>query len=758
MPSRVRCDRRRLLRVRAIALAALLAFPALLTSPGRAVSAPRAGAAAVDAFLCYRIRTFAGSPRFARVFGLPLASAFASGAWDVIKRSALCRPADVNGSGVLDPTISLESYAVRPTAHAAVPADRTVVVDDAFGQRSVITNKADRLLVPSAIDLVAPVPPPDPQSHAVDHYHCYRARLADRTAGIARGTQAAVVDGFNQPTVVELRKTTRLCVAVSVDGAPIQHPSAHLMCYKVRRASGHPRFVRVLGTYVDNELEAANGGACRLTSLRPDELCVPATVTPVAGGCGETPAESGPSAARCAYAAPTGAVYYVATDGSDATGTGAASAPWATITHALGAVPDGSTILVAPGTYVGHVRLDESFAHGVTVRSAVPYQARLRNDATVVTAFTGQGITLEGFDVAQTEPAVAPLVVQIQDLRGDPGGADFVRRITLRNNVLHDSFSNDILKINNGAGEITVEGNLFYNQHGDDEHIDVNGVHDVVIQDNVFFNDFEGSGRTNGDDTASYVAVKDAGSATGAVLGSSRIAIRRNVFAHWQGKPGAHFVLVGEDGLGFYEAHDVVVENNLVLGDSPEVIRAAFGVRGAECVTLRYNTVSGDLPSLAFALRLNSVDAPPNHDVDVLGNLWSDPSGTMLDLTDSTFGETTSFRLDRNGYWNGGQPIPVGTDDLVNVTDDAHAVIGDPRLGAATDVVLPRWNPAAGRFADGSATICEAFQRLVAAYGTPQAGSVAIDAGDAATAPAYDIFGHRRPAGGAPDLGAYETP
>ena len=730
---------------------ALLAAVATMAAP-RA----RAGTPPNDAFLCYRARTFAGAPRFARVSDVSLASTLASGPWDVYKRAALCRPADVDGSGIVDVTTDLASYAVKPSSHAAVPDDQTLTVGDAFGELAVVTNKADRLLVPSALDPVNPVSPPDPQSHAVDHYHCYRARAALETP-FAAGTTATVQDAFNQPTQLELRKPSRICVAVSVDETPIKNPSGDLLCYKVRRVHGEPRFVRALGLFLNNELEQANApGGTRLSAMREDELCMPAIIGAGVDACGTPPPETAPNPARCAYTPPAGAVYYVATTGSDTTGTGTEANPWATITAALGAVPDGSTILVAPGTYVGRVRLDASFAQGVTVRSAVPYQARLRNDTTVVTAFTGQGITLEGFDVAHSDPANGPLVIQIQDGRGAPGGADFVRRITLRNNVLHDSLSNDILKINNGAGEITVEGNVFYNQHGDDEHIDVNGVSDVVIQDNIFFNDFAGSGRVNGNDTANYVVVKDSGGAGSAILGSARIAIRRNVFAHWEGKSGAHFVLIGDDDAPFFEARDVAVESNLLIGDSPNVIRAAFGVRGAACVGFRYNTVSGDLPSLAFALRMIAASGMPNRDIDLLGNVWSDPTGTMNDFTDSTPGETTSVLLDRNLYWNGGQSIPVGGDDLVNVGDDAHAVVGDPKLGSAA-LTLPRWDSALGTFADGSTTICQAFAALVAARGVPESGSAALAAGDATQAPHYDIVGHTRSAA-APDIGAYEAP
>ena len=95
--------------------------------------------------------------------------------------------------------------------------------------------------------------------------------------------------------------------------------------------------------------------------------------------------------------------------------------------------------MVRPGTYNGRVHLRGSFVRSVTIRSEIPYHARLRHDSNVITRFYGQGITLEGFDIAHIDPGARALVIQIQDLIGEPGGDDFVSRITLRNNVLHDS-------------------------------------------------------------------------------------------------------------------------------------------------------------------------------------------------------------------------------------------------------------------------------------------------------------------------------
>ena len=117
---------------------------------------------------------------------------------------------------------------------------------------------------------------------------------------------------------------------------------------------------------------------------------------------------------RAGEAAP-GATYYVATDGSDLSGDGSSGTPWATIPHALDEVPDDSLILVRPGTYSGQVQLRGTFAQGVSIRSEIPYQAQLRHTSTVVTCFYGQGITLEGFDIAHSGPGAGALVIQIQD-------------------------------------------------------------------------------------------------------------------------------------------------------------------------------------------------------------------------------------------------------------------------------------------------------------------------------------------------------
>ena len=288
---------------------------------------------------------------------------------------------------------------------------------------------------------------------------------------------------------------------------------------------------------------------------------------------------------------------------------------------------------------------------------------------------------------------------------------------------------------------------------------------DVVVQDNIFFNDFAGSGRANGNNTSSYIVIKDSNADHDTVIGSKDITVRRNVFLNWEGSTGANFVLIGEDGKPYHEAENVLVENNLLIGNSSNVMRAPFGVKGGKNITFRHNTVVGDLPSLAYAMRLNSEGSnPPNQNIQFYNNIWSDPTGTMgaenpsrpNDFSDTPIGQTTYFQLRNNLYWNGGGSIPLDSGELINYTADAHRLIENPLLPDPAGITLPRWDPIQGKFADGITTIRDAFVGLVTSYGVPAQGSPMVDAANPGYSPADDILGNPRPAGSAPDLGAYE--
>ncbi len=453
-------------------------------------------------------------------------------------------------------------------------------------------------------------------------------------------------------------------------------------------------------------------------------------------------------------------MFYVASNGSDQNGDGSLAEPWATITFALDSVPDQSLILVKPGQYNGRIRIRGAFAQGVTVRSEVPYQARLRASETVLTIYNDnaniEGISIEGFDIAHSGTGASALVVQIQD-----GFATETRRITLRDNILHDSFNNDVLKINNGASDIRVVGNMFYNQSGSDEHIDINSVDGVIVEDNIFFNNFAASGRSNGNDTSSYVVVKDSNSGDDEYLGARNVVLRRNVFLNWEGSAGSGFILFGEDGTANFEAFDSVAENNLLIGNSANTMRSPLGVKGSRDIVFRHNTLVGNLPANAFGTRINrESDNPQIESIRFVHNLFSDPTGTMLDFSDTDPADLSTARpstLTRNLYWNNGSALPNDGADALNIVNDATRIESNPLLPTQTSVATPHWVPGLGQFNGGHSSIRAAFVALATSYATTSAGSPARDvANPGADVPATDILGTPRPSNSA-DLGCFEA-
>ncbi|MCB0669463.1 MAG: hypothetical protein KDC80_26745 [Saprospiraceae bacterium] len=455
-----------------------------------------------------------------------------------------------------------------------------------------------------------------------------------------------------------------------------------------------------------------------------------------------------------------GQTYYVATSGSDMTGDGSAQHPWASITYALDQVSDGSLILVKPGLYTGRVRMRGSFTAGVEVRSELPYQAQMRHNQPVFTFYEDargcHGITLSGFDIAHSGSGAGALVVHIEG-----GGNGSVYDISVVNNVIHDSYNNDLLKINNSCHDIMVKGNMFYNQNGSDEHIDINSVNQVRVTENIFFNDFSGSGRTNANNTSSFIVIKDSNGSEDMYEGAQNINVDKNIFLNWEGSSGSNFILCGEDGQSFYEAVDVMIENNLLLGNSGNVMRAAFGSKGCKDIVFRNNTIAGDLPSLAYAFRLNTEGANlPNDNIRFYNNIWSDQTGSMgssfggaNDFSDTPSGETSNWELDNNLYWNGSNPVPNDVSELINYTDDINRLVGDPLLPVTSGIIIPRWVAGMLQFADGSSSIKQVFNKLVADYAVPGPESVLKDAANVSNAPTEDILGNARTN---PDIGALE--
>lgn len=430
---------------------------------------------------------------------------------------------------------------------------------------------------------------------------------------------------------------------------------------------------------------------------------------------------------------------YVSPEGNDLLGDGSAERPYASVTAAVAAAPlTGGTILVRNGTYTGRQRINRRFTGWLTIRAESPYKAKLQSaNETPLHIFDAALVEVTGFDVFRTDArSSSPLAAQISRSRN----------IVLRNNLLHDSRNNDVLKINEAPRDILIIGNLFYNAEGAaGQHIDVNGGTDVVIRDNIFSSDFEQQPVLDG---SAYVVIKNSGD----VPESRRIQVTSNVFLNWQGSTGKNFILLGEDGKQFHETQDVRIENNLLIGNSSTRMRSAFGAKGVKDIVFRNNTIAGDLPASAYAMRINREGGNLlNRNLQFINNIWSDPGGTMNNFSDGLPTESEDAWLLNNVYWNGDRRLPSGF--VLTPDNDSDRIEADPMLGSQDGLVLPRWTGES--FVSGSQTIRQEFERFVTLYGTPAERSQIRGRGLAWQTPRTDILDRLR--AGDPDPGAVQT-
>lgn len=265
-----------------------------------------------DHFLAYKTKATKGTAKFVAVASVRLVDRFEDRIVDVVQPTDLLVPVDANGAGIADATTHLQAYAIKdakvctddgqgctkaagdcnPGAKCKRPShvkQLGVLQVDAFGLHAIDTVKPELLLVPSLKSLsTPPPPPPNPASHTVDHYKCYKAKLAKGSPALPKNTEVTLADQLTTPAkAFTLGKLLDLCVPVDKNGEGVINASGTLLCYGAKPAKGAPKHAKRTGVGVNNQF-----GALTRDTTGEHMLCVPAAApqpTPTVDSTATTP-------------------------------------------------------------------------------------------------------------------------------------------------------------------------------------------------------------------------------------------------------------------------------------------------------------------------------------------------------------------------------------------------------------------------------------------------------------------------------------
>lgn len=498
--------------------------------------------------------------------------------------------------------------------------------------------------------------------------------------------------------------------------------------------------------------------------------------------------------------------FYVAENG-DNLNAGTTTAPWATVNYALKNIPKNAlcTIIVKDGIYNGFTLQDEvyRFEYPCVIQSENPYKAKFRGNSRVFSIYDASNITFSGFEIYGEGVDTVPVkgteyIIHISNYT--------TRNIKFENCIIHDSYNNDMVKINVHPRNITFSNCIFYNQcpRGGDQFFDIIGAANVVIEKSIFFNHYESSGRggifpSNKNippeeflkRSQGFILVKNM---TDNNRGTD-ITIRKNIFFNWTGKPDACFIILGEGSSSasfiHYQAENIQIENNLFLynpynGTDTIGKRGMLLAQSVRNLKVRANTVLGTRPGGLYSTRGFMVYAErtwiPRGELPAIGweftnnifcdnQAWTGDDRPVLSFVsssnppfekDSTNNAVSgSYLLLNNLYWAGGVNndwVVRGSGDKTKliVAEDSRRIEANPQLPADfSNITVPKLVMPNNTFISGNQTIREEFVRLVLKYAVPQSGGAGIENADPDYMPEDDILDNPR-SKTKPSTGCYE--
>jgi hypothetical protein len=228
-----------------------------------------------DYFKLYKANIAAAAPAFVSPADPTLLDQFESKVTRVVKPALFGNPVNAGG-GFINSAIHLDCYAIKDAKidpRQPKFRGRRVQVENRFGLQTLDVTTPRQLCVPSLADRLAP-PPPVLPPHNVDHFKCYKAKVAKGFAKFG-GAEVALEDEFESKRT-SVGKPAEVCNPVDADGSGLKDPAVHLACYKIKDAATGPAQPVFMAT---NIFTQNHFGAEQLTASKASLLCVPSLQT-----------------------------------------------------------------------------------------------------------------------------------------------------------------------------------------------------------------------------------------------------------------------------------------------------------------------------------------------------------------------------------------------------------------------------------------------------------------------------------------------
>jgi len=234
----------------------------------------------LDHFLSYDVKRSRNSEKFSKRTAI-LQDQFGEGIFKIKKAKALMNPVNKNNEGISNMETHLISYEIKGKKFEFLKQNPNLelLVSNQFGEIKLNVKSAERLLVPALKSLTEPELDEVDQFN-VDHFLCYKAKIAKGTGKFPKDIVVQLVDQFDQPKSFKVLKPSRICNPVTkiimVDNqeviTEIQNPDDHLLCYKIKREPEEPKHVSVKDITVRDQF-----GQLHFDTKKEEELCVPST-------------------------------------------------------------------------------------------------------------------------------------------------------------------------------------------------------------------------------------------------------------------------------------------------------------------------------------------------------------------------------------------------------------------------------------------------------------------------------------------------